>query len=541
MPSQRTSSNRKSRKKALHKNDANAADAVTYKNQTRTTRAGKVVSELVKKKPIGLEEQEHGTFNEDAGFSEDENSLPSTHHDENVVPKIWKTQRDYINEFVLRVDDLLGALLSQEAPNISEDSEPPICSSCDSNLIANVGQAHTSGRLSYGRLINYLENIEETKDEEEQNQLQQLKWKQAPIEQSTEYTNGIDIQMENLEEDPENLDPNGPTDEEFEAYLNRCREDPHSLDNIQDCNDEEEVSEAEADVRDMPQYLRPQSANKGIPTGTPKTDGLNNAYIRAIHTNGVHHLAMVYCVCHGANNLPLDLIASRLLPTSFHRIRTVFSAQLLDYFCLSNLELKASAYQFYSLIRRVTNPMFPSSVVDLYNEFRRMSRLWRWMKKLKWSGFAGHNERAVLSFGTGDLGIFCPACPQPGVNLPDNWREDPNQKPSRDVWLSEGSGMIPDRAEYHAFLKSAIEALTGAPCENTFRAIQNSLLSKSSCDVTGIVGIACAQHGCYAPNALVDLFKDEQQKNVDFAFLAALASTGVHPDQGTMVIYDIVC
>ncbi|KAH9478215.1 hypothetical protein JR316_0008668 [Psilocybe cubensis] len=101
--------------------------------------------------------------------------------------------------------------------------------------------------------------------------------------------------------------------------------------------------------------------------------------------------------------------------------------------------------------------------------------------------------------------------------------------------------MIPDRAEYHAFLKSAIEALTGAPCKNTFHAIQNSLLSKSSCNVTGIVGIACARHGCYAPNALVDLFKGEQQKNVDFAFLAALASTGVHPDQGTMVIYDIVC
>ncbi|KAH9483512.1 hypothetical protein JR316_0002980 [Psilocybe cubensis] len=191
-----------------------------------------------------------------------------------------------------------------------------------------------------------------------------------------------------------------------------------------------------------------------------------------------------------------------------------------------------------------------------------MSRLWRWMKKLKWAGFAGHNGRTALSVGKGELAIFCPACPQPGINLPTNWREDTNQwvykrifvadgnfkadhvrseKPSRDVWLSEGSGMIPDCTEYHAFLKSAIEALTGAPCENTFRAIQNSLLSKSPCDVTGIVGIACTQHGCYAPNALVDLFKGEQQKNVDFAFLAALASTGVHPDQGTMVIYDIVC
>src|ERR1700735_3253399 len=28
----------------------------------------------------------------------------------------------------------------------------------------------------------------------------------------------------------------------------------------------------------------------------------------------------------------------------------------------------------------------PAAVVDLYNEFRRMSRLWRWMKKLKWAG-----------------------------------------------------------------------------------------------------------------------------------------------------------
>jgi hypothetical protein len=29
-----------------------------------------------------------------------------------------------------------------------------------------------------------------------------------------------------------------------------------------------------------------------------------------------------------------------------------------------------------------------------------------------------------------------------------------------DVWLSEGSGMIPKREEYLAFLKSAIERLT---------------------------------------------------------------------------------
>jgi len=83
--------------------------------------------------------------------------------------------------------------------------------------------------------------------------------------------------------------------------------------------------------------------------------------------------------------------------------------------------------------------------------------------------------------------------------------------------------------------------LQKAPCENTFRAITNALVASTSCDVTGIVAIACARHGCYAPNSIVDLFKSEQQKNVDFAFLQSIDTTGVDPDQGVMLIYDIVC
>lgn len=69
----------------------------------------------------------------------------------------------------------------------------------------------------------------------------------------------------------------------------------------------------------------------------------------------------------------------------------------------------------------------------------------------------------------------------------------------------------------------------------------NALIGSHSCDRTGKVSIACARHGCYAPNALVDLFKGEQQKNVDFAFLKALETTGVDPSQGVMLMYDIAC
>ena len=122
--------------------------------------------------------------------------------------------------------------------------------------------------------------------------------------------------------------------------------------------------------------------------------------------------------------LPNDLIAARLLPTSFERIRTLFTAQLLDHSRLCNLELKSSAYHYYHLLQRITNPMEPAKVVNLYREFRRMSRIWRWMKRLKWAGY-GNTERPASEVTAGKLTVFCPACPQPGINIPDNWKEDP--------------------------------------------------------------------------------------------------------------------
>ncbi|KAF8799827.1 hypothetical protein BYT27DRAFT_7016783, partial [Phlegmacium glaucopus] len=297
------------------------------------------------------------------------------------------------------------------------------------------------------------------------------------------------------------------------------------------------------------------------------------SYLRVVHSNGLHHIAMISCECRGHDVLPLDLFAAQLLPASFKRIKTLFTAQVLDMYRLCNLELKASAYQFYQLLRRLTRPMAPAEVINLYREFRRMSRVWRWMKKLKWARYAGTNKK-VNEVKAGELAIYCPACPQPGINIPEDWKDDParhlhivkltswsrwvykhifvangnfkadhvrQQNPAGDVWLSEGTGMMPGRQEYMSFLASAIERLTKAPCENTFRAIMNALQASKLCDVTGLVSIACSRHGCYAPQALVDLFKGEQQKNVDFALLSALTSTHVEPEQGVLLIYDIAC
>jgi hypothetical protein len=191
--------------------------------------------------------------------------------------------------------------------------------------------------------------------------------------------------------------------------------DGEELYNDEECDGEEEVDDADL-----------YSSKVGSSSAGPGPAYLSNSlanYIRVVHSNGLHHISMVSCECHGSDVLPLDLFAAQLLPTSFKRTKTLFTSQVLDMFRLCNLELKASAYQFYQLLRRMTRPMAPAEVINLYREFRRMSRLWRWMKKLKWAGYP-NNTKKVNEVQAGELAIYCPACPQSGINIMENWKND---------------------------------------------------------------------------------------------------------------------
>jgi hypothetical protein len=196
--------------------------------------------------------------------------------------------------------------------------------------------------------------------------------------------------------------------------------------------DEEENDEAEPDVYSnaafahyMPDRHEEAPAECSLPD-RPTRDALNNQYVRVIHSNGVHHLGLVSCNCEGSDLLPGDLMHAGFVPTSFKRIRTLFTISVLDLFRYSNLEMKASAYQFFQLLRRVTMPFAAADVVNFYHELRRLSRCWRWMKKLKWAGF-GHKQADAMKPAPGELSPFCPACPQPGINIASNWMRDPRR------------------------------------------------------------------------------------------------------------------
>lgn len=57
----------------------------------------------------------------------------------------------------------------------------------------------------------------------------------------------------------------------------------------------------------------------------------------------------------------------------------------------------------------------------------RMIREWQYLKMLKRAGRA-HFLSGIEGTKPGELALACPACPHPGVNLPDNWESCPEEE-----------------------------------------------------------------------------------------------------------------
>ena len=88
---------------------------------------------------------------------------------------------------------------------------------------------------------------------------------------------------------------------------------------------------------------------------------------------------------------------------------------------------------------------------------------------MKRSGFGHKDEKP----GEGELAMFCAVCPQPGINLPENWEDDKEQwkyipgfvadgnfvcnhlfgRPGKeDIWLQDGLMFMAQKNKYYAHL-----------------------------------------------------------------------------------------
>jgi hypothetical protein len=173
------------------------------------------------------------------------------------------------------------------------------------------------------------------------------------------------------------------------------------------------------------------------------------------NTNGIHKVWIRHCGCQREEE-EYQLLELGLYPLSHKRIQSAFTFDLLDTVRLDNLECKTSVYHLYQKLRRLTCPLFPHfvPVCDIiadslelsyfshtilqnrYQELHRVGRQWRSLKQRKTSGCIYANEERD---GPGSLALFCAACPQPGINVPHNWRSDPEMTTYTRSFVMDGN------------------------------------------------------------------------------------------------------
>ncbi|KAH8979439.1 hypothetical protein EDB92DRAFT_1806523 [Lactarius akahatsu] len=294
-------------------------------------------------------------------------------------------------------------------------------------------------------------------------------------------------------------------------------------------------------------------------TRRTRTAQSGNPLITMVNQTGVFEMEVLFCVCPNAGTNDEQLLQAGIFPSTFRHIETAFTFSVLDDFLADNLECKTTAQQYYSKLQSITNRMFPDNVPNLYKQLLRASRQWRDLKNRIQSGL-GHQPDGDSTID-GSMAIFCPACPQPGINLPENWKEryhdDPNQlirtfimdgnfsaehmrcrTGDADLPLSAGMAFMANPNSYKAHLHSGQEIVQPSTC-NTYRAIEQANSSRPHLDVTGIGATACC-HGFFVPTSVVDFQKGERQINMDYSLCKAL-SYNMEDIPVALVMYDIMC
>ncbi|KAG2345167.1 hypothetical protein BDR05DRAFT_975305 [Suillus weaverae] len=226
--------------------------------------------------------------------------------------------------------------------------------------------------------------------------------------------------------------------------------------------------------------------------------------ITVVDTSGIHIMPIQFCHCPDARTQDKQMFEMGMFPAPLTWPKTAFTFTLLNDFILNNLECGTSAMNYYSKLRHITSSAFPYLVPDQYQELMRVARQWRQLKLLKWNGFS-HGRGDPKD---GELALFCPACPQPGINviLSTEYNDarpgwlytrslvmDGNFKakhlhpvqPEDEVWLTDGKCFMVGRARYQAHLALAQDSAERSECNN-HRAVNQANASQHKLEATGI-------------------------------------------------------
>ncbi|KAG2104983.1 hypothetical protein BD769DRAFT_1612896 [Suillus cothurnatus] len=288
---------------------------------------------------------------------------------------------------------------------------------------------------------------------------------------------------------------------------------------------------------------------------------IHNDFV-VLNINGVHDVTLHFCECQTAQSRTTQLLRMCWFPATTLEPKIAATFRLLHNFHILSFESKASTFEYWQTLARLTNNTGLDPPKDHYSALLRMVKEWRNLTLLKRSG-RGHDPGGVDATQHGACAVLCPACPQPGKNLPDGWEDTPSEdrwkyslflaidanfrlarknvsSDKADPGLNKGWAYFVEEDTFKKFLRD-----TGKqPQEKSSCASHNAVNlaeTKHSRDLaaTGAGTVDCSCHNMKRPCSIGDLQKGERYINMDYLFFSTLQHS---KDVVTLnVSYDIAC
>ncbi|KAJ3979929.1 hypothetical protein F5890DRAFT_1420566 [Lentinula detonsa] len=144
------------------------------------------------------------------------------------------------------------------------------------------------------------------------------------------------------------------------------------------------------------------------------------------HDTGVHATKVTFCGCRDSNKWR-QLMDTNLFPATVAEPQTAFSFRTLRHWQLITLQSKITAYDYVRALRRQTDNVFTGNVPDVYKQFQFVSRIWPLLEAEKRFGgvYGNHMNELYPRHPQDNVMVYCPACPEAGVNMEPNWDKTP--------------------------------------------------------------------------------------------------------------------
>ncbi|KAF8055893.1 hypothetical protein FPV67DRAFT_1679300 [Lyophyllum atratum] len=281
-----------------------------------------------------------------------------------------------------------------------------------------------------------------------------------------------------------------------------------------------------------------------------------------LHVNGLHQIGIDFCNCFRPMERHIQLLRARLFPATTIYPKTAATFQVLGHFQLLSFMSKVSAFEFYQTLVRHTDNTGTTTIPDRYSAFLRMVREWRHLKLLKRSG-RGNDPQGVKATREGECAVLCPACPQPGINLPPGWEGAPAHQSwlyslfigidanfrlkrlnvssyAHDPGLNHGYAYFVEDTKFKAYLEEYGPRVPDdvSTCSNHDAIKSASIRGGKGVDASGAGKAECARHDMKRPVSVGDLQKGERYVNMDYFFLSSLSQ---NTPNRVVVSYDIAC